>query len=60
MRDIHEYLEEILTAKYGKDVRQAIHDSIEQMYGSPCTIAYVDGDTLYIASNVSNAEEEEY
>lgn len=32
MADITEYLEQIENAVYGKDVRQAIHDGIEQCY----------------------------
>lgn len=32
MAGIEDYLEQILSAVYGKDVRQAIHDGIEQCY----------------------------
>ena len=32
MASIKDYLAQILTARYGKDVRQAIHDGIEQCY----------------------------
>ena len=32
MADINTYLEQIQTATYGKDVRQSIHDAIEQCY----------------------------
>ena len=32
MADIQTYLEAILSAVYGKDVRQSIHDSIKQCY----------------------------
>ena len=32
MADIRTYLEAILSAVYGKDVRQSIHDSIKQCY----------------------------
>lgn len=40
MANIKEYLAQILSARYGKDVRQAIHDSIQQCYydGSAGTI----------------------
>ena len=31
MANIDEYLEQILTARYGRDVRDAIHDSIEEI-----------------------------
>lgn len=32
MADIQQYLDDILKARYGKDVRQSIHDAIQQCY----------------------------
>ena len=39
MAEIKDYLAEIITAVYGRDVRQAIHDAINQ--------CYVDGKDQY-------------
>ena len=40
-------------------IAETIDDWMSE-YASPATVVYVDGDTLYIATNVSDADEEEY
>ena len=39
MANLQTYLKKIMSAVYGKDVRQAIHDSIEQCYNDCNTAA---------------------
>ena len=52
-------IQEALNAVTPAVIEQTINDWMSE-YASPATVIYVDGDTLYIATNVSGADEEEY
>lgn len=57
MSAIQNYLNHILSAVYGKDVRQAIHDSIAQCYSDVTTAKTLADDAIDLANETAqNAE----
>ncbi len=52
-------IQQALNAVTPASIETAIDDWMSEN-ASPATVVYVDGDTLYIATNVSDADEEEY
>lgn len=58
MANITELLEEINTAVYGEDVREAIHDAIEQCYedatGNPSSVSALVQDVTELQTFASN------
>ena len=53
MSGIEQYLNNILSARYGKDVRQSIHDAIEQSY-TDATLGFPIQPTLVTADNYTD------